>query len=188
MAYVTFRTCSKSDEAAIIDFLWSVKEDLWLSEKSAAAKITKLLFERGGALASYDGNELIAILGYFIGEPSHNYTNKEVGFIYVTALAKPYRLSRVMWNGLGFMIRHLEKIGVKEIRCHAREQDRYTNRLYSHFAKRLGNDVSLRGDPTILYGNTIEGVLAYLDKGRARQPVTVDPLPQPATAIPVASS
>ena len=188
MAHVTFRTCSSSDEAAIADFLWSIKDDLHLSEKSAAAKITQLIFEKGGAIVGYHHDILVAMVGYFIGEPSCNYANREVGFIYVTGLAKSHRLSRAMLHGMDFTIRHLQKIGIKEIRCHAREQDRYTNRLYSHFAERLGKDVSLRGDPTILYGNTIDSVLAYLDKRQTRQGTDSQNHRQVSGAIHVTSS
>lgn len=181
MVQVEFQVSSKSDESAIVDFLWSIKDDLWLADRDSAAKITQLAFDKGGAIAGYHNDILVAMVGYFIGEPSQKYANKEVGFIYVAGLAKPYRLSRAMWNGLVFTMQHLQKLGMKEIRCHAREQDTYTNRLYSHFAKRLGTDVSLRGDPTVLYGNTIEGVLAYLNKGRTRQSTS----PQTPTQIPV---
>ena len=174
-----------AERAAIIDFLFSIGDELHLQTRSDAEKITDLLFEHGGAFTGYHGDTIVGVVGYFLGEPSCNYANKEVGFIYVTAIAKAHRLSRMMWNGLGIMLRHLHTLGVKEIRCHAREQDRYTNRLYSHFAKPLGKDVSLRGDPTILYGNTIEDVLAYLDKGQSRRGKRLEPATQPSSAMTV---
>lgn len=180
MTRVLYKTGSKNDEAAIVNFLWSLRDDLLFSERNRVTEIVQLIFAKGGTIVGYHNDVLVAMVGYFLGEPSRKYANKEVGFIYIAGIAQPHRLSRAMWHGLDFTFRHLQELDVNEFRCHAREGDPYTNRLYAHFAKRLGEDVNLRGYPTILYGNTIENVLAYLNKRRGRSVQThAIALPQP---------
>ena len=162
MSNLTFSICTKHDESAIIDFLWSIKADLMLPNRTVIEEMTALLFEKGGLLAGYKDGQMIAVLGYFLGEPGRNYANKEVGFVYLTAIGKPYRMTRVCSQGLQFTMETLKEMGIREVRFHAAEDDPYTNRLYSHFAKPLGQELNRRGHRCILYGNTIDNVLAYL--------------------------
>ncbi|MEZ4706573.1 MAG: hypothetical protein R3A44_05170 [Caldilineaceae bacterium] len=161
---IRYQICTLEEKDMVVDFLMSVGEELALTKRSEAAEITNLLFAKGGAMISCLNSEVVAMLGYFLGEPTQSYANKEVGFIYVTAIAKPYRLSPLMWNGMNFAVRQLRTMGVKEIRCHAREHDRYTNRLYAHFARPLRKERNRRGTPCILYGNSADNILAYMER------------------------
>ena len=165
---INLRVATHADRNAITDFFYQIGDELGLSTRRAAQKITDVVFENGGAIVVHKNEAMIAALGYFLGEPSRKFANKEVGFIYVTAIKKAHRLTFTGWRGMVFAMQHLRTLGVREIRCHARQTDPYTNRLYAHFAKPIGEDVSLRGDPTILYGNTIENVLAYIERVQAR--------------------
>ena len=163
---ISHHVCTLREKDVVVDFLMSIGDELALTKRNDAAEITDLLFAQGGAMISCHNGKVIAMLGYFLGEPIQEYANKEVGFIYVAAIAKSYRLSPLMWKGMGFAVHHLGTLGVKEIRCHAREQDRYTNRLYKHFARPIRKEYNRRGVPCILYGNPIDNVMTYLDRSR----------------------
>lgn len=167
---IQFKHCIKEDASTLIDFFWSLKDDLYLREKADAEKIAADLFERGGAFAGYKDETMIAASGYFLGEPACDYRNKEVGFIHVAGIAKPYRLSRVMRNGFHFMATFFKDAGVTELRFQAKEDDLYINRLYARFAKPLGKDVNLRGIQTILYATTVDHVLDCLTNPPRKRP------------------
>ncbi|MEZ4658981.1 MAG: hypothetical protein R2911_15565 [Caldilineaceae bacterium] len=163
---ISYYVCTSQEKDVVVDFLMSIGEELALTKRSEAVEITELLLAHGGAMISCHKGKVVAMLGYFLGEPAQAYANKEVGFIYVTAIAKPYRLTRLTWNGMGFVFRHLRTLGVQEIRCHAREHDRYTNRLYRHFARPIRKEPNRRGVSCILYGSSIDDVMSYLDRSR----------------------
>ena len=162
MTTTSFKICTPDDTPLIIDFLLSVKDDFPGFDRQAVEDITRLLFDKGGVLAGFKRGQLIALLGYFLGEPARNYSNEEVGFLYLAALAKSVRMTHVAYQGLRFTIQSLQAMGVREVRFHALLTDRYTNRMYARFARQLGEAESLRGDPTILYGASVDEVLAYL--------------------------
>ena len=83
------------DEATIVDFLYAQKEELLLPDKAAAATVVQTLFDKGGVWGGYDAEgEMQAMLGFFFGEPSKQFRNKETVFIYVTALSPTMRLTR----------------------------------------------------------------------------------------------
>lgn len=171
---IVYRVCTWDDEEAVAALLWSTKEEQYISERSTTVEIARLLFEKGGVIAGYDGKNLAAMLGYFRGEPSRDYTNKEIGFLYVGGVAQPYRYSRVAWNCFYFTLKYFEKLSIQEIRCHASIHNPYTNRMYAHFAKVLGRDVTRRGSPAILYGSTVDEALGYVRRGRTENDVFID--------------
>lgn len=162
MSQITFQICTADDALTIVEFLWSIRADLRLSERSDIWEITELLFEKGGVIVGYKNDQVIGVLGYFLGEPSRNYANKEVGFIYFTAIAKVHRMTRFFSQGLRFTMELFQEMGLQTVRFHAGEDDRYTNRLYSHFAKPVGKELNRRGHHCILYENTIDNVLTYV--------------------------
>lgn len=167
-APLIFRPCYRQiDAKAAVDFLFAHKDELALPDKTAVSHIINLLFDKGGILGAFDQQQQMqGMLGFFFGEPEENYSNKETLFIYVTAIAKPYRLTRLFRDGLTYSLRQFQQMGMCEIRMQARTPDRYTNKLYGRFAHPLGHDTTLRGYPVITYGNTIANTLAVLEQPR----------------------
>ena len=168
MEPITFRACTEEDRPHIIHFLESVKDDFPSIElkRQTIEEITELLFLHGGVLAGYKQGTMMAMLGYFLGEPAQNYANKEVGFIYLTALAPSVRLTRFFLKGIIFSMKTLQEMGVPEVRFHASADDRYTNRLYARFAQFIGQENNRRGYPCNLYAADISTVLAILTKNK----------------------
>lgn len=163
-----FRPCySQIDELTTIDFLFEQKDELYLPDKTAVSQVIELLFSKGGIFGAFDQQQRMqAMLGFFFGEPSKDYANKETSFIYVTAIARSYRLTRLFRDGFAYSLRQLQQMGVREIRLQAGETDPYTNKLYGRFANPLGKGKTLRGKPVITYGNTVENALASLETRR----------------------
>ena len=172
MNHYTFEFCTKDkDERSITDFLYSLKDELYLPDRQTAQAITNLVFEKGGVIAGYHESHLCAMLGYFRGEPDHGYVNKDIAFLYVAGIAKPYRLTRLFRHGLVFTVHGLQEARVREIRLQAEAVNAYTNRLYARFARPLSEDKNLRGIPVITYGSSIEEALAYLERRKRPQPM-----------------
>jgi hypothetical protein len=162
----TSRLCDpEKDQDAVTDMLYAIKDDLCLANREAARKIATLCFEKGGVIGVYDGALLCSMGGFFYGEPEQDFSNKEVGFIYVAGILPDYRLSRVFFRGLVFTLQAFAAIGFQEFRLQARASDPYTNGLYGRFAARLGEGKSLRGDPVITYGGPVDDALAFLQRG-----------------------
>ena len=159
-----FAVCTKADTATIHDFLWSIKDDFVASlpDKQTIEEITQLLFDKGGALAGYRDDKMIALLGYFWGEPSKDYRNKDVCFVYIIGLTKSLRRTRIVHEGLRYMIETFRSKGIHNLRFQAAETDQYMNRLYSLIAKPLGKEIHRRGFPCILYEATVDEVAAHL--------------------------
>ena len=178
MTQYTFQFCTQeNDQESIIDFLYALKDELFLPDKQAAQNITKLVFDKGGVVAGFHQTQLCAMLGYFLGEPDRQHANKEVAFLYVAGIAESYRLTRVFRNGLLFTLRGLQEFGVREIRLQAEAANPYTNRLYARFARPIGEGRSLRGVPVVTYGSLIDDALAYLDRRKRpfSQPQSTSP-------------
>lgn len=163
---ITYRPCQPTDAQAISDFLLTIGDELTIRDECEAAEMIALLFAKGGMLGAYREEQLIGVLGYFFGEPACNYANREIGFIYLAALAKPYRLSRVFQNGLFYTFPFLRELGVREVRFHAREHDRYLNRLYARIAQPLRKEVNRRGYPCILYRKVLQAPAVMMMAGR----------------------
>ncbi len=177
---LNFRFCrQQDDEQAVVDFLFSVKEDLALADRTAAAKVVSLAFDRGGIFAGYDQGGIKAMLGYFLGEPDRDFANKEVIFMYVAAIARPYRLTRAFHKGLTQALRDFQAMGCRGIRLQARKADPYTNKLYGRFAQLIAEGKSPRGDAVMTYGGRIEDALYYLERGRRKRPFAAAMNPTP---------
>ena len=168
---LNFRHCYKQvDGAMTVDFLFAHRDELALPDKTAVSHIINLLFDKGGILGAFDRQRRMqGMLGFFFGEPGQDYRNKETLFIYVTAIARPYRLTRLFRDGLTYALRQFQQMGMGEIRMQAQTANRYTNKLYGRFAHPLSEDTTLRGYPVITYGNTIEDALVALEQ---RHPTT----------------
>lgn len=163
---IKYRPCYQQiDEGSLVDFLYVQKDELFLPDKTAVSQVIDVLFHKGGIFGAFDRQEQMqAMLGFFFGEPGKEYANKETGFIYVTAIARSYRLTRLFRDGFAYSLRQFQQMGVNEIRLQAGEMDRYTNKLYGRFAHPLGKGTTLRGKPVITYGNTVDDALAALER------------------------
>ena len=162
MSKVTFKNCSPAESTTITDFLWSMRDDFRFSKFSNVTAITDLLFEKGGVIGGYCDGEMVGMFGYFFGEPSRDYANKYTGFIYIAGLAKAVRRAGIFPNAVRFLAQTMAQLGVHELRCHAAEDDAYTNRLYSRLGQPIGTEKNRRGDTCILYANRVDTLLALL--------------------------
>ena len=171
MPNVTFRICTPTEKMTATNFLWSLKEEFLFTEQSAVEEITELLFEKGGVIGGYQAAEMVGLFGYLLGEPSRDFTNKDVGFIYVAGLAKPVRGTGVFRHGARSLLITLKALGVRELRCHAAEDNPFTNRLYARFGQPIAKEKNRRGINCILYANTIEAIIA--DFSRAKKPKAI---------------
>lgn len=164
MSNFTFKKSIQSeDQEAIVDLVFSIKDEFRLADREAAEKIVNISFEHGGVVSAYNGSQMVAMMGYFKGEPDKDYQNKETAFLYVACITKEFRLTRLFRQGLLFALREFRKMGLKEIRLQAEATNPYTNRLYSRFAQPLGESKSLRGHRVITYGGTLDEALRYLE-------------------------
>ncbi|MCO5191284.1 MAG: GNAT family N-acetyltransferase [Anaerolineae bacterium] len=179
MTSYNFKLCSENDTATIIDFLMTVKDELYLPDRAAIEAMMTLICEQGGVVGAYDGETLCGMMGFFYGEPTHDYDNKEIVFLYVAAIADEYRLSRVFHKGLLFALRQFKQMGKSEIRLQAEAANPYTNKLYARFANYLYASKTLRGVPVNTYGGSITTALSCL----ARRSRTSQSVPAPAPAF-----
>jgi hypothetical protein len=178
MPNFTFKKCVQAqDQEAIVDLVFSIKDELRLPDRETAEKVVNLCFENGGIIGGYYGSQLVGMMGYFLGEPAKDYQNKKTAFMYVACIADEFRLSRLFRKGLLFTFREFRKMGLREIRLQAEATNPYTNRLYGRFARPLGESKSLRGLPVITYGGTLDEALRYLEpkKRSAAQTTTTVP-------------
>ena len=177
---VEFRTHTEQDREGIIDFLYSLKDELYFTKRAAAEEITSLLFAHGGAMVGTVDDQIVVVGGYFLGEPSRNFANKEVGFVYVAGIARPYRGTAAFRTGLRFMIETFQSWGLTEIRMHALESDLRLNSLYGSFARVMRKEKNRRGLPCVLYGNTLDSVARILSTRENRRHIyNVTPRHQP---------
>jgi len=181
MSY-SYKLLDREDATAITDLLMAIKDELLLPDRSAAQKVTGLLFEKGGVAGGFHDGKLCGILGYFWGDPNEDFSDKRVLFLYVGAILEPYRLSRMFLQGLSFTLQMMQAEGAQEIRLQAETANPYTNKLYGRFARPVAKGKSLRGVPVITYGASIPSALNYLQTGR-RPSRPVNPHPSPSTIV-----
>jgi hypothetical protein len=169
MKKVSYKVCTKLDKKDIANFLWTMKDEFRFTEQRIIDEIIDLLFEKGGIFAGYQAETVVGMFGYFLGEPSRDYQNKDVGFIYIAGLAKRVRKTMAFRSGVQFTIETLRALNVREIRCHAALDDAYANGLYSRLGRPIGTDINRRGDTCILYASTIDDILAKLSSGKTHR-------------------
>lgn len=166
---IVFQQCSQADRQEITDFLYSLRQELYFSERKVAAGITELLFLRGCVFGGTVNEAVVAMIGVLYGEPARDYVNKEVGFVYVAGLAQRYRGTAAFRTGLRFVLEQFQQAGMTEIRFHALEKDRRLNALYSSFTQPIGREMNPRGLPCVLYGSSVTDALAILDQREKRR-------------------
>jgi hypothetical protein len=170
MNHFTYRICQPDEKEAVTDVYFANREALCLPDRDAAAKVTELLFAKGQVTGGYHGEKLVGALGYFLGEPQHDFANKEVLYLYVGAILPEYQLTRLFFHGLLFTLQRYRETAVTQLKLQAEAANPYTNRLYGRFAKPVAREKSPRGVPVITYGGAIEDAIACLTR-RKRKPV-----------------
>lgn len=155
------RVCFKQlDETQITNFLFEQKEELLLPDCDAVKQVTDLLFDKGGVMGGFDQNgQMQAMLGFLFGDPKEAFANKNILFFYVAALAKPYRHTREFYQGLLAVLNECRGMGLDQYRMQAGLTNRYINRLYNKFGTPLGESKTLRGQPVMTYGGSLEATL-----------------------------
>ena len=112
MSQTQFELCTPDDTAAVNRFLWSLKDELFFTEKEAVEEVTQTLFQHGGILVAYQNDQMVALLGYLMGDPAKAYQNKDLGFLYVVGLAESVRRTRIMFDGLSFAVQLFVSKGI----------------------------------------------------------------------------
>lgn len=159
---LTYRICFRQiDENQISQFLFAQKDELLLPDLKAVNQVVNLLFEKGGVIGGFDPDgKMQAMLGFLFGDPQEAYINKDILFFYVLALAKPYRHTRVFYKSTLAAFYECQGMGIDQFRMQAGLTNRYINRLYSKLASPLGESKTLRGQPVMTYGGSLNAALA----------------------------
>ena len=165
-----YKLCNPlTDKEMMIAYLYSQKDELHLPDRQSVQNVVELCLAHGGIVACHADGVLGGMGGFFLGEPSQNFVNKETAFIYVATISEPFRLTRMFRQGLVFMLNHFQESGIAAIRMQAEDTNLYTQKLYGRFAKPIAKGKSLRGRDVITFGSTVEEALAYLQRGRRAQ-------------------
>ncbi|WP_420645153.1 hypothetical protein [Candidatus Leptofilum sp.] len=170
MKNFTYRTCHFNEMEAVTDLFFASREELCLPDRTAAEKITNLIFTKGQVTGGFFENKLLGALGYFLGEPKRDFKNREVLYLYVGAILPGYRLTRLFHHGLLFTLQRYQGTDVTHLRLQAEKANPYTNKLYGRFAQPIAEEKSPRGVPVITYGGSIEDAIAYLSRGKRPKP------------------
>lgn len=168
MTNFTYRICQPDERNAVTDVYFANKEELCLPDRSAAEQVTELLFCKGHVVGGYHNDKLVGALGYFLGEPQHDFSNNEVLYLYVGAILPAYRLTRLFHHGLLFTLQMYQGTAVTQIRLQAEAANPYTNKLYGRFAQPVARGKSPRGVPVTTYGSSIEDAIAYLTRRKRK--------------------
>lgn len=175
MKNFTYRQCHLDEMEAVIDLFFTTRDALCLPDRTAAEKITKMLFAQGYVSGGYFEDKLLGALGYFLGEPKQNFRNKSVLYLYVGAILPGYRLTRLFHHGLLYTLQRYQGTAVTHLRLQAEANNPYTNKLYGRFSQPIAKEKSPRGVPVITYESPIEDAIAYLSRGKRRQPKRPSP-------------
>ncbi len=171
----TYRICQPDEKEAVTDVFYANREALCLPDLAAAEIVATLLFNKGQVLGGFHDDKLVAALGYFLGEPQHDYANNEVLFLYVGAILPEYQLTRLFHHGLLFALQMFQGTAVSQLKLQADASNPYTNKLYGRFAQPIAREKSPRGVPVITYGGSIEDAIAYLSRGKRPRPAPETP-------------
>jgi len=127
------------DKQDIADFLVSMNNQTQSPLTSLPGGIEGLLNlaeKNGGFLYTKEDNKIIGISQYTYGEPSKNYKNKEIGYLYLTVINPNNRRDgRRSLNLFKKYIEVFEESNSEKIKWKSyKENNQYVNRLYSKFA------------------------------------------------------
>ena len=153
---MVWRICSNDDRSEAIEFLRKMDREFSppISEfpKGLEGTVDSFL-QRGKILIAEQQTELVGLVGYLLGEPSKNYSNPSVGYIYLAVLHPEYRNRPIIVKELSRRITtEMDIDGVKEVRFKAYLNDNYVNKLYLKLAKPIGKELNTQGVLSTLYG------------------------------------
>jgi hypothetical protein len=173
---INFRLATSAARPAIVRFFNSIRDELYIKNNRAVADMCNMFFTHGGAMIGCNDNEVIAVVGYFLGDPSEAYADKSIGFIYVAGLDPRYRHTSAFRTGLFKTMAIFQAMGLREVRLHALATDVRLNAIYSSFMETCEPQTNLRGLACNLYRGSIEYVLATA-RSRQRNPRRFDATP-----------
>ena len=161
---IHFRPCHPIEQESLKTLLWALREPLHIKERETIDIVLRNLWTYGGVLGIYEGADLIGMFGYFLGEPKQEFFNRHISFIYVAGILPAHQRPGIFLRGVYALTQHLDELGVSEMRCHAAEDDPYTQRLYGRLGDEIGRELNGRGLPCILYACSVDLVLARTNR------------------------
>ena len=164
MSKTEFKICTEADTALVHNLLWALREEFFFADQAAVFEITRSYMENGAILGGFQNGEMVAALGYFAGDPNHDFVDKEIVFISLIAIAPAVRRSWVAFEGTRYMVETFRTKGIKQFRFHARESDPYTNKMYGLIAQLVGQTVNTRGYLCNVYEAKFDDFVALLDR------------------------
>jgi ribosomal protein S18 acetylase RimI-like enzyme len=122
------------------------------------AGTVSLCLERGGMFA-WEDEAIRAFCGYTLGEPSADFSNKDIAYVYFIVIAPEYR-RRVDVVGSCFraFARYLPPLGAVELRFKVVLENAYALRLYQKFALPLRDELNAQGVPSRLFTARLEDI------------------------------
>jgi len=117
-----------------------------------------MFLEEGGiVIGGPMGNEK-GISGYVLGEPSNNFSDKSIGYIYLMIIPKKFRTGRTFYQLGMTTLEEIEKSDVTEVRFKAYKTHDYNNKLYGKIAKLVGDEPNSQGIVSSLYSSEISDI------------------------------
>jgi len=116
-----------------------------------------MFLDHGEMLLLKKEQEAIGFLGYTKGELANSFANRSIGYVYTILIHPDYRGSKAFLRlARGFLSELEKQQEVSEVRFKAIKKDRYTNKLYSKFAKPIREEPNSQGVDSVLYSAELE--------------------------------
>jgi hypothetical protein len=129
-----------------------------------------LISEKWKIIISEKWNEIIWILLMTFWEPSKNFTNIEIGYLYLAIFNKDNRWSKEMLSWVfQKIIEETSKKWIKIIRFKADAAEKNTNKLYSKFANLIWHEKNTQWIECNLYEVEVDKLkTSFFDNGEFR--------------------
>ncbi len=114
-----------------------------------------MFLKEGGIIIGGSEGEEKGISGYVLGEPSDNFSDKSIGYIYLMIIPKEFRNGRTFYQLGKATIEGIEKSNVAEVRFKSYKTHNYNNRLYEKLATPIGEELNSQGITSVLYSTRI---------------------------------
>ncbi|MBT3405317.1 GNAT family N-acetyltransferase [archaeon] len=153
---MVWRVCSGQDRNEVIGFLTEMDREISPPVSTfpgGLGGVVDLFLKKGKILIAEYKTKPVGLLGYCLGEPSTDYCDSSVGYIYLTILHPEYRgKPSISKELLKRVTKEMEIDGVKEVRFKAYKDNEYTTELYSKLAKPVREELNTQGKLCVLYG------------------------------------